>query len=55
MYEIKKQLAWSKLKVGIVISVALLTLLLTVSTGMALQDVAAAAVVYERAAALTIK
>lgn len=30
MYEIKKQLAWSKLKVGIVISVALLTLLLTV-------------------------
>ena len=30
MYEIKKQLAWSKLKVGIVISIALLTLLLTV-------------------------
>jgi phospholipid/cholesterol/gamma-HCH transport system substrate-binding protein len=30
MYEIKKQLTWSKLKVGIVISIALLTLLLTV-------------------------
>jgi phospholipid/cholesterol/gamma-HCH transport system substrate-binding protein len=30
MYEIKKQLAWSKLKIGIVISIALLTLLLTV-------------------------
>jgi len=30
MYEIKKQLAWSKLKIGIVISIALVTLLLTV-------------------------
>ncbi len=30
MYEIKKQLAWSKLKVGIVISIALAALLLTV-------------------------
>jgi phospholipid/cholesterol/gamma-HCH transport system substrate-binding protein len=30
MFEIKKQLAWSKLKIGIVISIALLTLLLTV-------------------------
>jgi phospholipid/cholesterol/gamma-HCH transport system substrate-binding protein len=30
MYEIKKQLAWSKLKIGIVISIALLTLLLAV-------------------------
>src|SRR5574340_444008 len=29
MYEIKKQLAWAKLKIGIVISIALLTLLLT--------------------------
>lgn len=30
MYEIKKQLMWSKLKIGTVISIALLTLLLTV-------------------------
>ena len=30
MYEIKKQLTWSKLKIGVVISIALLTLLLAV-------------------------
>ncbi|MFZ2196363.1 MAG: MlaD family protein [Thermodesulfovibrionales bacterium] len=30
MFEIKKQLMWSKLKIGIVISIALMTLLLTV-------------------------
>jgi phospholipid/cholesterol/gamma-HCH transport system substrate-binding protein len=30
MYEIKKQLVWSKLKIGTVISIALLTLLMTV-------------------------